>query len=142
MTIPFRKFQESEIRRILHVANSHEDKRAMTSTSLLLALSVPLYVQEYLHWKNVTLTTEWTSVNMSGRLLTLELPSASLPARYLSKLRVNSSGTHVFSKPTPDSPCLKQLNEELLIRANVLDCSHTDLLKWSRRQTHAFRRSL
>jgi hypothetical protein len=137
-----RKFEQNEIRRILQVATSHEDQRAAASTSLLLVLSVPLYLQEYLLWKNVTLTAGWTSVTMTGRLLKIELSSAGSPARHLSKLRINSIGTRAFSKPTPNSSSLRQLNEELLVRANVLDCSHSDLLKWSQRQTHAFRRSL
>lgn len=137
-----RKFEEYEIRRILQVATLHEDQRAAASTSLLLALSVPLYVQEYFLWKNLSLTAGWTSVTVTGRLLTLELSSAGPPARHLSKLRINSRGTRVFSKPTPDSPSLRQLNEELLVRADVLDCTNADLLKWSQRQTYALRRSL
>lgn len=47
MLSPSRKFEENEIRHILHIAYSHVDRRAAASTSLLLALSVPIYVQEY-----------------------------------------------------------------------------------------------
>jgi hypothetical protein len=142
MSISIRRFQEDEIRRILHFAYSHKDQRAAASTSLLLTLSVPLYAQEYFLWKNLTLTAEWNSVTVTGRLLKLEISSAGAPARHLSKLRISSKGARVFNKPRPNSPSLTQLNEELVTRANVFDCSHADLLKWSQRQTHAFRRSL
>jgi hypothetical protein len=141
MTTPSRKFEEKEIRRILQVASSHEDRRAGASTSLLLSLSVPLYVQEYFLWKNLTLVTGWTSINMNARLLKLELPFGSASAKHLSKLRAASRGPRVFTKPAPDSPSLRQLNEDLLVRAKVFDCSHKDLLQWSRRQTPASRRS-
>ena len=51
MSIAVRRFREDEIRRILHLAYSHNDERAAASTSLLLTLSVPLYAQEYFLWK-------------------------------------------------------------------------------------------
>jgi hypothetical protein len=139
---PSRKFEENEIRRILHAASSHEDQRAAASTSLLLALSIPLFIQESLLWKNLAIVRSRASITVIGRLLKLDLPLGGTPVRHLTKLRAISTGTRVFGKPTPASPSLRQLTEELLIRANVLDCSHNDLVEWSRRQTDAFRRSL
>jgi hypothetical protein len=142
MPSPSRKFEENEIRHILRVAYSHEDRRAAASTSLLLALSVPIYAQEYFLWENLTLVNGWTSISVTGRLLKLELPITSAPAKYLSKLHVFSSGPRVFSKPTSSSLSLGQLNDELLTRAKIPNCSHKDLLEWSRRQTVDFRRLL
>jgi hypothetical protein len=142
MKIPSRRFSEEEIRRILDVAASHSDRRAGASTLLLLALSIPLSIQELLLWKNLAVVSSGTSITIIGRFLKLEVSTGSTIFRHLTKLRAVSTGVRVFSKPTQDSPSLTQLNEEILVHANVANCSHTDLSEWSRRQASAFRRSL
>jgi hypothetical protein len=142
MTTPSRKFIEDEIRRILYVASSHKDQRAAASISLLLALSVPLYVQESLLWRNFAVVRGGTSITVTGRLLKLDVHLGTAPARHLTNLRTVSNDTRVFGKLTKDSPNLRPLVEQLLISANVSGCSHRDLVEWSRRQTDAFRRSL
>jgi hypothetical protein len=137
-----RRFSEDEIRQIGRAASSHSDRRAAASTSLLLALSIPLSVQEFLLWKNVAVVSSGSSIAIIGRFLKLEVSIGSAIFRHLVKLRALSTSTRVFSKPTQDSPSLIQLNEEILAQADVLHCSHKDLVEWSRRQTSAFRRSL
>jgi hypothetical protein len=136
--------QVKKTSRLFHVASLHSDRRAAASISLLLALSIPIHIQESLLWKNLTVVRDGTYVTIIGRFLKLEVHSGSASARYLdlAKLRCTSKGPRVFGKSTQGSPQLVQLVEDLLLRANVLNCSHRDLLEWSRRQTDAFRRCL
>jgi hypothetical protein len=137
-----RKFDETEIKRILRAAFKHKDKRAAASISLLLMLSVPLYVQESLHWKNFAVVRGTTSIAITGRFFRLDAQLSSAPARHLMNLRTISTDSRVFDKPNLDSPNLRDLVNDILLQADVLGCSHSDLVRWSRRQTDDYRRYL
>jgi hypothetical protein len=142
MKTELRRFSEDEIKRIRQAASSHPDPRARASTSLLLALSIPLSIQEFLLWKNIAVVSSGDSITIIGRFLRLEVSIHCPISKHLIKLRAVSTGTRVFTKPTQDSSSLTQLNGEILVQANVLNCSHKDLSEWSRRQAGSFRRSL
>jgi hypothetical protein len=137
-----RRFSKHEITQIISTASSHSDRRAAASTSLLLALSIPMAIQEFLLWKNLSASNEGTSIISIGRFVRLELREGSAIYKHFIKLRAVSIGAKVFSKLTPDSATLAQLNEEILVQANVVDCSHADLSEWSRRQNSAYRLEL